>query len=95
MVKTDAGFIPTPFEDLPSSASHYETTIVRSESLTVDRRQATRVWLEGGEAFSNTITTYVRYTDQQTAFITSFYNSQNAAAEAAIETVHNSFTLLQ
>lgn len=51
MVKTDAGFIPAPFEDLPSRSSDYETTIVRVENLTVDGRPAKRVWLGEGKPF--------------------------------------------
>lgn len=48
-----------------------------------------------GEAFPDVITTIVRYSPQETAVISSYYDNRNAAAVKTINSIHWSFRVRQ
>ncbi|MBD1911113.1 MULTISPECIES: PsbP-related protein [unclassified Leptolyngbya] len=104
MIKTDIGIQPFPMEEslrgresgerMPSEFG--ETPVSRRmETVVVNEREAVRVWQDGGETFRNIVITYIPVSDRETAYLSSFYNVQNQAAEAAILQVHNSFEFLK
>ena len=95
MVKTDIGFTPVSFSEAtrPSGGQGMPSKVIKRETLTVNGKQAIRTWRELDDAFTNAISTHIRYNDQETAYAVSFYNRENQAAEAIIISVHNSLTL--
>jgi len=103
MIKTDIGIQPISLEEILQGMEVGEQVPPdfvegpisrRIEMVVVAGRDAARVWEEGGETFPNSVVTYVPMNDQETAYVASFYNIQNQAAESAILQLHNSFELL-
>lgn len=95
MVKTDVTFAPGGFENYnPPQQRNPDIEVVRTQKLTINGRQAVRLWTVGGDAFSNAIVTFIQYSDQETAIVVSFYNSPNRkSAEPLIQKIHASFKL--
>lgn len=101
VIKTDVAFLPGGFENYASPKSHNsdirrnpDIQIVRTQRLTINGRQAIREWINGGDAFSNSIITYIQYSNEETAIVISYYNSPNRkSAEPIIQEIHASFKI--
>lgn len=94
MIKTDVVFLPGRFEQFPQPSRDPSVKTLQTQKLKINGRPAVREWIEGGDAFSNSIATYIKANDQETAIIISFYNTGNhAATEALIKRIHASFKI--
>jgi hypothetical protein len=71
--------------------------VIKTETVIIDGQEAIRAWKANtlGSGSGRSISTYVRYNDQETIVINSDYSIENEADEAAIERVHNSLDILQ
>jgi PsbP-like protein len=95
MIKTDASISPESFENFPYPSRGGTQKTIRVQNLTIDGQEALRIWYENDGDFQNTIVTYIRLNNFETASIASYYSVENQAAEAAIEAVHDSFKLFR
>jgi|GEM_PF-1919243 len=97
MIKTTAGILPVSLgEALQPDEYDEEYTISQYvEEVVVNGRLAVRVWNESRGDFRNSVVTYFPLNDRETAYIISFYSTENEAAEPAILWVHGSFELLR
>jgi hypothetical protein len=93
MIKTDVSIRSGAFENFPYPSRGGIQKTVRVQNLTLDGQEALRIWYENDGDFQNTIVTYIRLNSFETASIASYYSTENQAAEAAIEGVHDSFKL--
>lgn len=95
-IKTDVTLLPESFETLvnpeqPATLGEEETTVLKREELQINGRQAVRLWLATPAFdFSHAIVTYIRYSNEQTLFIASYYSAENPVAENLIQQVHQS-----
>ena len=97
MIKTMAAILPRSLRDtLQPDEYDAEYTISRYvEEVVINGRLAVRVWVESNGDFQNSVTTYFPLNDRETAYIISYYSTENQAAEPAIIRVHGSFELLR
>ena len=95
--KTEVSIRAIAFEDvlegnIQEGRGGYDSgEIVRENSVTVGGRDAYRLFLRDGENGEDTITTLIRYSDTQTATITSFYTSGETENISSILQMHQSF----
>lgn len=100
LIKTDItltdGSLETAVKREIASSQEHNSTIKRRSNLTINGRNAVRVHLTGGGfAFPDTVLSFIRYNNQQTVVIASYYTASNSRASATIERVHGSFRLLR
>ncbi|HEY9876736.1 MAG TPA: PsbP-related protein [Candidatus Obscuribacterales bacterium] len=99
-MKTDITFMPGSLEtavsqSIASTRKNFDK-ILKRETITVAGREAVRIWITGsGFDFPDTIVTYVRYTNKETATMATFYTKSNSSAVDIIKRIHGSFRLIK
>jgi PsbP-like protein len=98
-IKIDAGFIPESYESLVSyhlKGGRGSSPVIRYERTKIGGREAYQIWFGGdGYDFSNSVSTFIYYNKNKTAFISSYYSSSNINAVKQIQFIHNSFRILK
>ncbi|MDX2099642.1 MAG: hypothetical protein SFW36_17835 [Leptolyngbyaceae cyanobacterium bins.59] len=99
-VKTDVMIKPGSFGTVVNQALLSSrlggSKLIKQGRLTIDGRPALRMWSTfKDDPFPNAITTIIRYSPQETAVITSYYNAKNIKAVALIRNIHWSFRVRQ
>ncbi|MBE9151305.1 MULTISPECIES: PsbP-related protein [unclassified Coleofasciculus] len=100
LIKTDItivnGSLETAVEGAIATSKEGDSTLTRRGNLKIGGRDAVRIWLTGSSFdFPDTILSFVRYTDNQTISITSYYTASNPTAVDTIQRIHWSFRLLK
>lgn len=80
-----------------SNNTEHNAIITKREKLTIGGRQALRFWVtdNSGFDFPNIIITYIRYNNNQTAIVSSYYTSSNTSAVGTIQRIHQSFKVIK
>jgi hypothetical protein len=96
LIKTDITIIDGSLETVTEQPIGFRSTLTRRSKLTIGGQDAVRFWYSDGSFdFPNTIVSYVRYTDNQTFSIASYYTASNSNAVDTIQRFHGSFRLLE
>ncbi|MDJ0581841.1 PsbP-related protein [Crocosphaera sp.] len=102
LIKTEVSFFPQRFNDVvpPSNQRTIEgpitATITKRGNLTIDNKPAVRLWVAGEDTefhFGNEIRSYIRYSNNTTVVIVSYYGN-NPNAVDTIQRIHWSFRSL-
>jgi hypothetical protein len=99
-VKTDISFVSgsleTAFNRTISNSTDNYSTITKRERLTIGGRQALRLWItSSGFDFPDIVSTYIRYKNNETAVVSSFYTRSNSSALGNIQRIHSSFRVIK
>lgn len=90
-IKTDISLQPGRYDQLPGS-ERSEVVVTKTERLTINGQPALRQWLNSyGFAYPQVIVTYIRFSDRQTAVLSSYYTASNPKAVPLIKQIHQSF----
>jgi hypothetical protein len=83
-------------QDLETSTAPHprgmETTILKTENLTINGKKAVRQYTESDGAFPNAVVTYVELDTEHTIFVVVMYTRTNPYAEKFIEQINRSLT---
>lgn len=94
LIKTDASFMETSLREAIQPYHDEPGRVRRIEEVVVNGRLGVRIWeASEGWDFPNTLITYVPVSDQEIAFVASYYSLENQFAEAAILRLHDSLVL--
>lgn len=95
-IKTDISIQNLSFQESINSAVRYEDSKkIKTEKLVINGREAFRIWGSDsmeGEPYTSTL---IRYQNNKTLTIYSFYTSSNQAAPSFIKRIHNSVKIIQ
>lgn len=96
IIKTDISLLPgsleTVYQQILTSPTADQSQVIKNSKARVGGRDAIRMWISvRGFDFPNAITTLIRYSNQETAAIVSYYDYRNPNAVNQIQTVHGSF----
>lgn len=94
LIKTDASFMTTTLREAIQPYHDEPERIRQIEEVVVNGRLGVRIWeASDGWDFPNTLITYIPISDQEVAYVASYYSLENQFAEAAILQVHDSLVL--
>ncbi len=74
-----------------NDARYQPGTLTRRGELTVGGKEAVRLWFEGGRFGEDRILTLIRYSETQTAVISSYFTTGETAGISTIQDMHWSF----
>lgn len=100
-IKTEISFtqssMETSFKRGISNNTEHNAMITKREKLTVGGRQALRLWITDDSGFDlpNSVTTYIRYNNNETAVVSSYYTRSNSSAVDTIQRIHRSFKVIK
>ncbi len=99
-IKNDISFVDSSFNTaINQQVANFKQNgakITKTQSLTINGKSAYRLWVNNsGFAFPNSIVTLVRYKNNKTAVIVSFYTKSNSSALGVIQPLQQSFRLLK
>jgi hypothetical protein len=94
MIRLNAVVLSKGIETLTNrDPREMETTIIKTENLTINGKKAIRQYTESGVgAFPDAVGTYVELDAEQTVFVVVLYTRTNPYAEKFIEQINRSLT---